>query len=135
MKILVEQPASGFEPKQNILYWMTYALFGETSGLFVTGVEDPWYCAPNLPHGLFNWNNPTLLPAASKPQKLVSLIQFHINADIDIGRDASGSDGDVAQDINKLAVATSSSSSSVVMPRARSTGGRTCFLVLSQLLV
>ena len=124
MKILVEQPASGFEPKQNILYWMSFALFGEKSDLYVKGVEDPWYCATNLPHGLYNWNNPSLLPATAKPQKLVSLIQFYINEEIDIGvNDASsGSDGDVMAEVNKLALSSNSSSSSTVMPRSGSTG-------------
>ena len=76
MKITVEQPSRGQDPKRNILYWMTFALFGETPDLFIKGTEDPWYCATNLPQGLFNWNNTGLLPSSAKPQKLVSLIQF-----------------------------------------------------------
>ena len=85
MKITVPTPQTRYNAAQTIVYWMPFALFGETADLFVVGGSDPWYCSSNLTHGLMHWNNPSKLSVSAKPKKLVELIKFQINDDIDIG--------------------------------------------------
>ena len=85
MKVTVKAPANKFTDAQTVLYWLPYSQFGESKDLFVKGQSDPWYCASNLSCGLANWNNESKLSSSAKPAKLVSLIEFHISEDIDIG--------------------------------------------------
>jgi hypothetical protein len=87
MKITVPTPQNRFNSAQTIVYWMPFALFGETPDLFVVGDADPWYCSSTLAHGLMHWNNPSKMPVSSKPKKLAEFITFHISDDIDIGSD------------------------------------------------
>ena len=85
MKVTVKAPANKYTDAQTVLYWLPYSQFGETKDLFVKGQSDPWYCASNLSVGLSNWNNESKLSSSAKPAKLISLIEFHMSEDIDIG--------------------------------------------------
>ena len=85
MKITVPTPQNRYNAAQTIVYWMPFALFGETPDLFVVGGADPWYCSSTMTHGLMHWNNTSKLSVSAKPKKLVEFIKFHINDDIDIG--------------------------------------------------
>ena len=87
MKVTVKAPANRFTDAQTVSYWLPYSQFGETKDLFVKGQSDPWYCASNLSVGLANWNNESKLSSSAKPAKLISLIEFHMSEDIDIGNE------------------------------------------------
>ena len=110
MKITVPTPQTRYNPAQTIVYWMPFAQFGETPELFVAGGEDPWYCSTTMAHGLMHWNTPAKLSAKAKPMKLVELINFQINDDIDIGNEDQGteeSEPEVTKEVEKILAKTS----------------------------
>ena len=106
MKITVPTPQTRYNAAQTIVYWMPFALFGETADLYVVGASDPWYCSSTMTHGLMNRNNPSKLSASAKPKKLVELIKFQINDDIDIGgdedQDSEDSEAELSEDVGTI---------------------------------